>query len=107
MLKRRVSDIVVWSLPLLLPVVPAVVSLLLAADPDSDSRDIGWAFVAIPAAAILGARARAVQSARIGGSKSSAWLNALGAAGIGLLIGWYLWWQAVVDTCHGGYECPF
>ena len=103
---KRLSDIVVWSLPLLLPVVPAVVSLLLAAAPDSDSRDIGWAFIAIPAAAILGACARAVQSARIGGSTSSAWLNALGAAAIGLVIG-FLWWQALVDTCHGGYECPF
>jgi membrane associated rhomboid family serine protease len=43
----------------------------------------------------------------LGESKSTAWLNALGAAMIGVVIGYFVWWQAVEETCHGRYECPF
>ena len=99
----------VWTLPLVLPLVPAVVSLLVAAGPDSDGGDMVFllTFIAIPAVAILGASVRAVQSARIGERDSSALLNALGAGAIGVVVGWFLWWQAIDETCHGRYECPF
>jgi hypothetical protein len=43
----------------------------------------------------------------LGESKSTAWLNALRAAMIGVVIGYFVWWQAVEETCHGRYECPF
>ena len=104
---RRLASTAVWSLPLLLPLVPAAVSLLLAQPEGSDSDDIYWALIAIPLVALLGASARALQTATIGESTPSAWLNALGAAAIGVVIGYLLWWHALDTTCHGRYECPF
>jgi peptidoglycan/LPS O-acetylase OafA/YrhL len=103
----RLASTAVWSLPLLLPLVPAAISLLLAAPEGSDSDDVYWALIAIPLAALLGALARALQTEAIGESTSSAWMNALGAAAIGVVIGYLLWWQALEATCHGAYECPF
>jgi hypothetical protein len=57
--------------------------------------------------ALVGAWARATQSATAGESKPNVWLNALGAAAIGVVIGYLLWWQALEGTCRGRYECPF
>jgi membrane associated rhomboid family serine protease len=91
----------------LLPLVPAAVAVLVALPEGSDSNDIVWALVVIPLVGVLGAWPRAAQSMSLGESKSTAWLNALGAAMIGVVIGYFVWWQAVEETCHGRYECPF
>jgi hypothetical protein len=104
---RDLGSTVVWSLPLLLPLVPAAVSLVLASPDSSNSDDIYWALIAIPVIALLGAWVRAAQSATAGEGRANAWLNALGAAAIGVAIGYLLWWQALEETCHGRYECPF
>ena len=104
---RWLATTAVWSLPPLLPLVPAAVALLVALPQGSDSDDITWALIAIPAVGVLGAWPRAAQSIRIGDTRSAAWLNALGAATIGIVIGYLIWWQALEATCHGAYECPF
>jgi peptidoglycan/LPS O-acetylase OafA/YrhL len=107
LIARRLGSTVVWTLPVLMPIVLAIVSLLIAMPEDSETDDVLWGFIGIPAVALSGAWARAVQSERLGDSQSAAWLNALGAAAIGVVIGYVLWWQAVEETCHGRYECPF
>jgi hypothetical protein len=102
----RLGRMVVWTLPLLLPVLPAVVALSQAAPEESVSRDISWALWAIPVGALLGTLARAVQLVFDGVGWGFAVLTAAIMGAIGLGIGYVLWWQALVATCHGGYECP-
>lgn len=104
---RRLAKTAIWSLPFLLPLGPAAISLVLAAPESSKPSDVEWAATAIPPIAFLGAWARAAQSLAAGQARSKAWLSALAAASIGVVMAYLLWWQAVVDTCHGGYECPF
>jgi hypothetical protein len=108
LLVRRLRETLVWSLPVLLPVVLGTVSLLVALPEDSHAgRLIGVSFFGIPAVALVGACARATQSERLGESGSAAWLNAFGGAGIGIGFGYVLWCLAVEANCHGDYECPF
>jgi len=107
LIARNVATLVVWSLPVLLPIVAGAIALIHAAPESSDRDDIAWAFTAIPLVALLGALARVVQSAFYGEKTSTAWLGALVGAAVGAGIGYVLWWQAVVVTCHGRYECPF
>ena len=104
---RWLGSTAVWSLPVLLPIAPAIVALLVAAPESSGSDDIVWGLIAIPLGAAFGVWARAAQSVRIGDSKARAWLNAVGSATIGVLIGGVLWFEALEATCHGAYECPF
>ena len=105
LIARNVATLVVWSLPILLPIAAGAISLIHAAPESSARDDIDWAFTAIPALALLGAFARVVQSTFYG--EKTSWLGALVGAAVGAGIGYALWWQAVVVTCHGRYECPF
>jgi hypothetical protein len=107
LIARNVGTLVVWSLPVVLPIVVGAISLIQAVPESSDSDEISWAFIAIPAVALLGAFARVVQSVSHEEKTSTAWLGALVGAAIGAVIGYGLWWEAVVQTCHGRYECPF
>jgi hypothetical protein len=96
---HRIWTTLVWSLPVVLPLLTATLSLVVAGAETSELGDITWALLAIPVLGVVGAWARAKQG--------SGWGNALGAALIGVIPGYFIWYQALEATCHGAYECPF
>jgi hypothetical protein len=87
-----------------------VLSAVVAAQPGSDLRYVGWGLFAIPLAAIASFVATVVMAARRALPPDDRWtvaLLGLVASGVALVVGWYGWLQAAEVACHGGYECPF
>jgi hypothetical protein len=102
-----VGRTIAWSLPVLLPLLLAAASLLIADSAASEASDIVWAFFAIPVLGVVGAWARVAEATSPGEQSRGDWANALGAALIGIVPAYFIWYQALEATCHGAYECPF
>jgi hypothetical protein len=104
---RTTVRLAIWSLPVALPLIPAIVGIVSAERGDGEVDDILWVLWAIPLCALTGAAVRAVQIALDGASWPLAAVLGVVMGLVGALLGYFIWFVTLGITCAGRYECPF